>query len=368
MAMNNVLKYSTPPKNLSSHLTTLKSMPLNKKTMKLAQEIDLLSQKMASGNLILNSHAEEGKLQLFYGRLLYATSGCHRVRRWQRAVKLHCCEWNPQMSQIFLDQEKPWEYLLLYEGISQNQITISQAKAVIRTVTLEILFSFSRYADLNNHWQPSNDSKSELSLGLALSYRELEPILFKVAQMQDLWQKAGFENLSPELAPTLKKPLKPEALSGWAKYLQGNLSLWDISWQLQKSVLAVTRTLLPLVKKGLVQLQTIPDLPIPNFKSSLASSNSQANTNNTQQKKRPLIACIDDSLVVGETLKNIIQPAGYDILNIQDPIKGFMIIAEKKPDLIFLDIEMPNANGYTVYQFLRKTPVFKKYTSDYFYH
>ena len=37
-----------------------------------------------------------------------------------------------------------------------------------------------------------------------------------------------------------------------------------------------------------------------------------------------------------------------------------MKIAEHKPDLIFLDLEMPNANGYTVYQFLRQAPVFAK--------
>lgn len=326
--------------------------------IKLIQEIDILTQRMATGNLELKSHAEQGTFHLFYGRLLYTTSNYHRVRRWQRAVKLHCLEWNPQPSQIFLEPDKPWEYLLLYEGISKKKITISQAKGVIGTVSLEVLFALSRYADLTNEWQPNDDSKSELSLGLTLCYREIVPIFDKVTQMQNLWKKAGFENLSPYLAPMLKKPLQPEALSGWAKYLQGNLTLWDIAWQLKKSVLAVTRALLPLVKKGLVQLRTIPDLPAPNFKSSLATTNFQANINKTQQKK-PLIACIDDSPVVGQTLKNIVEPAGYEIINIHDPIKGLMTIAEKKPDLIFLDLEMPNANGYTVYQFLRKAPVFQ---------
>lgn len=359
MAISNVVTYSPLDQDSSSNVKTLKSIPLNKKTMGLASEIDILSQKMATGNLVLNSHAEAGKLQLFYGRLLYATSDCHRVRRWQRAIALHCHNWNPTPSQLLWDQDKPWEYLLLYDGISQNQITISQAKAVIRTVALEVLFSLSRYADLTNQWEPEFDGKSELSLGLAISYRELEPILAKVAQMQDLWKTAGFDNLSPDLAPTLKKPANPEALSGWARYLQGDLTLWDISWELRKSVLAVTRALLPLVKKGLVKLRTIPDLPVPKL-SSFATVNPQENTNNNQQKKPPLIACIDDSPVVGETLKKIVEPAGYDLLLIQDPIAGFMQIAQQKPDLIFLDLEMPNANGYTVYQFLRKAPIFQK--------
>ncbi len=128
----------------------------------------------------------------------------------------------------------------------------------------------------------------------------------------------------------------------------------------RKSVLATDNTLLPLVKKGLVQLKTISDLPAPYIKSSIATTKVDQNRRKNKFKKQPLIACIDDSLVVIETLKRIVEPAGYKFISIQDPIKGFMTIAEKKPDLIFLDLEMPDANGYTVYQFLRKAPAFEK--------
>ncbi|MDY7003865.1 MAG: response regulator [Cyanobacteriota bacterium] len=336
------------------------------KIIKLSQEIDILSQRMATGNLLLNSHAKQGKLYIFYGRLLYTTGNIHRVRRWQRAVGWHCPEWNPVISELS-DQEKPWEYLLLYDGIVRNQISLSQAKKVIRTVTLEVLFSLSLYADLTSQWEARADSKSELSLGLALCYRELEEIFSKITKMQNLWQKAGFDSLTPNLVPVMKKPVKPEALSGWGKYLQGDLTLWDIAYQLRKSVLAVTQTLLPLVKKGLLQLKTVPDLPISTKKSSLATTkkssltttNAKNNVEKTTSKKQLLIACIDDSPVVAETLKKIVQPAGYRFISIQDPIRGFVKIAEHKPDLIFLDLEMPHANGYTVYQFLRKAPAFE---------
>ncbi|NEN89955.1 MAG: response regulator [Okeania sp. SIO3H1] len=334
-------------------------MSANKKIIKLAQEIDILSQRMATGNLLLNSHAKQGKLYIFYGRLLYTTGNLHRVRRWQRAIGWHCPEWNPVISQLS-DQEKPWEYLLLYDGIARNQITLSQAKKVIRTVTLEILFSLSLYADLTPQWEPRSDNKSELSLGLALCYRELEEIFSKVTKMQNLWKRAGFDSLNPNLVPVMKKPITPEALSGWGKYLQGDLTLWDIAYQLRKSVLAVTKTLLPLVKKGLLQLKTVPDLPTSAIKSSLTTANDRNNVDKTTSKKQSLIACIDDSPIVAETLKKIVQPAGYRFISIQDPIRGFVKIAEHKPDLIFLDLEMPHANGYTVYQFLRKAPAFEK--------
>ncbi|NEP70558.1 MULTISPECIES: response regulator [unclassified Okeania] len=334
-------------------------MSANNKIIKLAQEIDILSQRMATGNLLLNSHAKQGNIYIFYGRLLYTTGNFHRVRRWQRGIELHCPKWKPITLQLS-DQEKPWEYILLYDGITRDEITLYQAKKVIRTVTLEILFSLSLYVDLTCQWEQSPDKKSELSLGLALCYRELEEIFSKVNKMQNLWQKAGFNSLNPNLVPVMTKTVKPEALSGWGKYLHGDLTIWDIAYQLRKSVLAVTKTLFPLVKKGLVQLKTVPDLSTSPIKSSLTTANSQKSTDKTTSKKQSLIACIDDSPVVTETLKKIVQPAGYRFISIQDPIKGFVKIAEYKPDLIFLDLEMPHANGYTVYQFLRKAPAFEK--------
>ncbi|MGD1712611.1 response regulator [Dapis sp. BLCC M172] len=340
----------------NSNLATFNSMSTNKQLIKLAKTLDILSQGNATGKVLLNIPAKEGKLNIFYGRLLYTTSNIHRVRRWERGVRLHSPDWNPITSEILLEPDKPWEYLLLYDGVSKNQITISQAKAIIRTVTLEILFSMSTHPDLIHKWEVNPDHKSELSLGLSLSYREIEPIFAKVTQMQHLSKKAGLESFNPNLVPVPKKPVTLEALSGWGKYLQGDLTLWDLAVKLNKSVLAVTNSLLPLLKKGLVELQTIPDFPEPNFK----LSSSHKNRDKTTPKKKLLIACIDDSQVVAERLRKIVEPAGYDLIGIQDPIKGLVKIAEAQPDLIFLDLEMPTANGYTVYQFLRNAPVFEK--------
>ena len=51
---------------------------------------------------------------------------------------------------------------------------------------------------------------------------------------------------------------------------------------------------------------------------------------------------------------------GYDVLTIQEPMAGFGELIKHQPDLILLDLHMPNANGYSVCKFLRETPVFNK--------
>jgi len=78
------------------------------------------------------------------------------------------------------------------------------------------------------------------------------------------------------------------------------------------------------------------------------------------ETKTSLIACIDDSPVLTLTLRKILIPNGYQVLSIPEPMRGFSQLIEHKPDLILLDLLLPNADGYSICKFLRETPVFKK--------
>jgi len=323
----------------------------------LGQELDKISQKMTGGELILNSHAKEAKLHLFYGRLLFATAEFHRVWRWQRAIKQYCPNWQPRAIAP-LSPNQPWEYQLLYQGVSKKQIGLNEAKGIIRRVAFEILFCLSRYPDLSHEWQAKEASESDLSLGLSLSYRELEPIVAKVAQLVSQWQAAGLDTLSPTLVPVAKKPVSPDSFSGIGQYLNGQYDLWDLASNLQKSITSVTRGLMPLISRGIVQLKTMPDLPAPDLREAKAKQQ-EPPAAETAKSERGLIACIDDSPVIAQTLRQIVEPVGYQFIHTADPVKGLAQLAQNKPDLIFLDIEMPNASGYTVCQFLRKAPAFK---------
>ncbi|MEB3280011.1 MAG: response regulator [Lyngbya sp.] len=324
---------------------------------RLAQELDRRCQRMSTGDLCFSSHDKQGRFHLFYGRILYLTGEFHRVRRWKRAVLKYCPDWQPSSALLSFDQNKPWEYQMLYEGVAREQITLTQAKVVIRQVSLEVLFSIARYTDISCQWEPFSEEKSQLSLGLTLSFAEIEPIFTKAAQMQQQWQAAGLSSISPDLSPVSKKQLNPESLSGLGKYLNGKFTLWDISLRTGKSVTTITRALVPLIKKGILQLRQIPDLSTPLSPIPVATSTSVGSPQTDQSPF--LIVCIDDSPVIAQSLKKILEPAGYKVVGIEDPVKALAEIAEQKPDLIFLDLIMPDANGYTVCQFLRNAPIFQ---------
>jgi chemotaxis family two-component system response regulator PixG len=342
----------------------------------MVQKLNTLCQKMVTGDLVFDTHAKEGRLHFSQGRLLYATSDFHRVRRWHRAIKKNCPNWIIQPTALTPKPDQPWEYQLLQQGLATEKLTLAQAKTVIDYVTLEVLFSLFDSVNYTTETllrvsQPEQTSSLE-DASLGLSYTEIEPLLTKVSQLHFQWETAGLNSFNPTLAPVLKQSINSKALSGWDKYLNGQFTLWDISLRLGKSITAVTRALLPLIKKGLVQLRMVPDLPDPLLPYPPTESKSDSDNKPVAKLpaafkpqvlsgdfKRPLIACIDDSPVVAETLKKILEPAGYQVFGIQDPVQALAQIAKQKPDLIFLDLVMPNANGYTVCQFLRNAPVFQ---------
>ena len=73
-----------------------------------------------------------------------------------------------------------------------------------------------------------------------------------------------------------------------------------------------------------------------------------------QKAKAPLIACIDDSLQVCQTVGSIITSNGMKFVQIQDAIQAIPLLIENKPDLIFLDLMMPVVNGYEVCAQIRR--------------
>lgn len=79
----------------------------------------------------------------------------------------------------------------------------------------------------------------------------------------------------------------------------------------------------------------------------------------TPTKTTYTIACIDDSQTVLQAIKSFLDDKSFSVIMINDPVKALMQIMRSKPDLILLDIEMPNLDGYELCSLLRRHPHFK---------
>lgn len=334
----------------------------------ISNELKLLQHERASVELIVTPDRDTSTSWHFYlylGRLIYATGGTHRARRLFRAIKQHCPDaitetWLRSLTNL----PEPWEFHLIDRAIKESKIDSEKAKALIVTSVQEVLYTL---IDRGSLVTTRKSAKQPLQALVLLS---VDQVVQHAYDAKTKWQMAGLghiQNMMPgfsfDFAPFLALPdqlklmvdagaITPPTYKVLVSLLNGQNTLWDLSFKMQRSMIAVMRSLLPLIIDGIVELKEIPDLAYPPTQQVVAEVQPSAN--------KGLIACIDDSPMIGEEMSQILTNLGYEVINIIDPLQGVSLLLKRKPDLIFLDLVMPNTNGYELCTFLRKTSTFQE--------
>lgn len=70
------------------------------------------------------------------------------------------------------------------------------------------------------------------------------------------------------------------------------------------------------------------------------------------EKKR--ILCIEDEPETTNLVKLILNREGYEVLGADGGEEGLRMVREEHPDLILLDLMMPDMDGWQVYQHLKE--------------
>jgi DNA-binding response OmpR family regulator len=79
-----------------------------------------------------------------------------------------------------------------------------------------------------------------------------------------------------------------------------------------------------------------------------------ANTRNV--KKTAKIMIVDDEFFISRSLAFMLEKEGFDCTTATDGEEALELVAQEKPDIMFLDINMPNKNGYEVCQAIKSNP------------
>jgi two-component system, chemotaxis family, response regulator PixG len=344
---------------------------------KMTHDLLMLSQRRSTGELVI-THKEapfpQWRLYFYFGRLVYADSDKHSVRRWMRAFQIQCpdCIQSGWLTKVTTDRDL-WGADVLEQAVQQNQITTTQAKAVIQTIVQEVVFGFIGLARLDSEWNSNKEVPQQAA------FLSISQVIHESQQLREQWRASGFEqlqalvpNFSPEMVPIVTDAKKlamvvPADVSvKLIKLMQGQRTFWDVAMRMKRPLPEVLKSILPLIHQGLIAFQDIPDLnnpflrsASPTVESKPAAAPAKPMATAAASSRKGMIACIDDSPMIGEQIKEILQPFGYEVKVITNPLQGIATLLQDKPDLIFLDLVMPNTNGYELCTFLRKTSAFQ---------
>ena len=68
------------------------------------------------------------------------------------------------------------------------------------------------------------------------------------------------------------------------------------------------------------------------------------------------ILVIDDDEAINQLIKINLELSGYKVFSATDGVKGFALCKQELPDLVILDVMMPEVDGYTVAKYIRENP------------
>ncbi|HEY9628198.1 MAG TPA: response regulator [Coleofasciculaceae cyanobacterium] len=310
--------------------------------------------------------------------MLYATGGEHPVRRWRRNLTLHGIHkishsnghiashangyetaqedaWISDLNDLSAeDCAIGWEYALLNLWVSRQEITEEQAAKIALSNIVEVLFEIAQAGVLTDEVHQGSFPTIRLRL------IKLEKVTARTQVRWQTWQDAKLGDYSPHHAPVIRQAEQIQKQTSAAFYqnlvtlLNGQRTLQDLSVQMRRDITEVTLSLLPFIQLGWIDLIQIPDLPTPRYPDpALLSPSAKA------PARQKLIACVDDSFLVRHMMEKLLTSAGYQFMGVDDAVRSIGILLSRKPDLIFLDLMMPNANGHEICEQLRKLSLFR---------
>jgi two-component system, chemotaxis family, response regulator PixG len=312
----------------------------------------------------LNIKSAKGHQWTFYyrlGRIVWATGGTHPFRRWRRQMAQYC----PQMDvdkircrpeDIAIDY---WDYNLLDILYKRQKIQREQIQAIVENTIAELFFDLAQEVDFAS---VSCHLSQDVILEMPMSFTSAD---MSIKVMQDawaIWSKVGLANISPNSSPVLRRTeqlqqmVSPPVYKNFVSLINGKHTLRELAVKMKQDVMPVSRSLLPYILKGIIELVEVPDLPLQVKERD--NSVSTPPQNRINRRLAPLIACVDDSPLVCKMLGEIIVANGLRFTQVQDAVQALPVLIQEKPDLIFLDLIMPIASGYEICTQLRRIPAF----------
>ncbi|MEO1131682.1 MAG: response regulator [Cyanobacteria bacterium J06639_1] len=308
------------------------------KTASPARALQEMAVREMTGKLVVRDPADSGVVWSVYvgkGKIHYASS----LMGQQERVAYLLRRTHPELDVL------PWEnatsdYDYLCRYWQSGRLSFQQVRQLLFTASLEAMIQVLAI--------PEAELQFDRRIGL-------DPILISVPFMDTVRTAnrriAEWNELRAQACLTFQRPYlaagdrlgdalgqvasSPQLAQSWLQALSHNYCLYDIARQLNMDVRQVA---------GVVRLLKREDIiGINSFRATVKGG------------RQPLVACIDDSHTVQRTVKLTLEAAGYRVLGLTEPARALTTLVRQQPDLVLMDITMPEVDGYELCRMLRQS-------------
>lgn len=316
--------------------------------------LQLIEVGQRTGLLLVESQFSSKSWFIFFldGKIIYATNGDSTLsrlqdylRRYQIKVRLD----ERQLLSVALRNVPEYSYLVAM--VQRNIIKPQVARSITHHLINETLFELLDLRQGNFIFQLGS------VLSPVLNSLEITPVLVKITRQAQEW-KHLYPHISHLDEPfvivdleQLKAALPTETVSKLILWTTNKTSLRQLARYFHRDIVTVAKTIYPYVLKGWVrQVSSVTDKSQVLFWHPARS----------QKNYGGRILCIDDTITVCRAVESILQPNGYEVMSITNPLEALSVVFQKKPDLILCDITMPHLDGYEICAMLRNSQAFRQ--------
>ncbi|MGJ3251854.1 MAG: response regulator [Elainellaceae cyanobacterium] len=248
----------------------------------------------------------------------------------------------------------------------------NQVPSLVSAVRVQVRLLFERSVDVDSTYVPDYQAicwlVNQQYLDSAQATLLIENLAKEVIESFLLVREGAYELIEPgqfvEMPQLCQLDIRP-----LVEYCQAQLRQRKSSRQI---IQTPTRPVNPLVQPSNFKSPAVNPAPAPSPTPVNPVQNRVAEPMNSPIPGYPAqenaagaaktvykIACIDDSPTVLNAINSFLEDKSFSVLMINNPVKALMQIVRNKPDLILLDVEMPNLDGYELCSLLRRHPSFK---------
>ena len=273
---------------------------------------------------------------------------------------LQLCQWMSD-KQLSSDNIRKLLFMFVKEGlvqvlsIEETTVTLNPAKRIKKSLVsfdLKKILANEQVRATIKAWQEVRKYCYSPSSRLYLEQRN-------ALKFYKIWKEFYTK---PEFAALAKT----QKLSSFVSLFVAKSNLYEIATKANLDTYFLIKSLKQPIEENILQELPFAETNIEHKKLEQTkkenSLDREDKKNNTKSPSKPqtLIACIDDSKTVQKQVKMTLEAAGYRVLSITDPTVAIKELSKHQAAIIFMDINMPNINGYDLCSLLRKSHKFKE--------